>query len=144
MADLRRQRASTAPTHREQPGTLPQSPFGAILESKIEVPRPRSGLVSRTALINRLRAETFCPIVTVTAPAGYGKTTLLAQWAARDPRPFAWVSIDERDNDPIVLLRHVAAALHEIEPLSPHVLEAFAAPGASMWTYALPRLARSL
>jgi len=144
VADRRRQRASTAPTHREQPGTLPQSPFGAILESKIEVPRPRSGLVSRTALINRLRAETFCPIVTVTAPAGYGKTTLLAQWAARDARPFAWVSIDERDNDPIVLLRHVAAALHEIEPLSPHVLEAFAAPGASMWTYALPRLARSL
>ena len=55
--------------------------------------------------------------MTLTAPAGYGKTTLLAQWSARDRRPFAWVSLDERDNDPIVLLRHLAASVHAIEPL---------------------------
>ena len=38
------------------------------------------------------------------APAGYGKTTLLGQWAAKDARPFAWVSLDDADNDPVVVL----------------------------------------
>ena len=50
--------------------------------------RPR---VQRTALANRLRAVRDCPLVTLVAPAGYGKTTLLSQWAERDPRCFAWV-----------------------------------------------------
>ena len=44
------------------------------------------------------------PVVAVVAPAGYGKSTLLAQWSESDPRHFAWLSIDERDNDPSVLL----------------------------------------
>jgi LuxR family maltose regulon positive regulatory protein len=156
MADGRRRRPTAAAAPPEPPETArpprvrspsaaePDSPFGANVAAKTEVPPVQSGLVSRTALVNRLRAETFCPVVTVTAPAGYGKTTLLAQWAARDPRPFAWVSIDERDNDPFVLLRHVAAALDAIEPLSPHVLEAFAAPRGSMWSRVLPRVAGSL
>jgi ATP/maltotriose-dependent transcriptional regulator MalT len=52
--------------------------------------------VSRTALVNRLRAAGAFPTVIVVAPAGYGKTTVLAQWAAKDARPFAWLSIDER------------------------------------------------
>ena len=43
--------------------------------------------------------------VSIPAPAGYGKTTLLAQWAERDARPFAWVTVDERDNDPFVFLK---------------------------------------
>ena len=94
----------------------PAPPFD-VVESKIHVPSLRSGTVSRTALVNRLRA-TAEPIVILTAPAGYGKTTVLAQWAVRDSRPFAWISVDERDNDPIVLLRHVALALHGIEPLA--------------------------
>ena len=132
------------PRGRSPSETEPDSPLGAVVASKIDVPPLQSGLVSRTALVNRLRAETFCPVVTVTAPAGYGKTTLLAQWAARDPRPFAWVSIDERDNDPSVLLRHVAAALDAIEPLSPHLLEALAAPRDSVWSHLLPRVAGSL
>jgi LuxR family maltose regulon positive regulatory protein len=153
MADGRRRRTAAAreptetvrtPRARSRSETERDAPLGAIVAAKIVVPPLGSGLVSRTALVNRLRAETFCPVVTVTAPAGYGKTTLLAQWAARDPRPFAWVSIDERDNDPFVLLRHVAAALDAIEPLSPHVLEAVAAPRGSMWTHVLPRLAGSL
>lgn len=47
--------------------------------------------VQRTALANRLRAVRECPLVTLVAPAGYGKTTLVCQWAERDPRSFAWV-----------------------------------------------------
>src|SRR4051812_46141884 len=90
----------------------PAPPFDAI-ESKLHVPTLRTGTVSRAALVNRLRITTE-PTLLLTAPAGYGKTTLLSQWAARDSRPFAWVSVDERDNDPVVLLRHVALALQHI------------------------------
>src|SRR4051794_31412958 len=83
-----------------------EAPF-EFLESKIQVPALRPGTVSRTALVNRLRATTSTAVTTIIAPAGYGKTTLLSQWAARDARTFAWVTLDERDNDPIVLLRHI-------------------------------------
>jgi LuxR family transcriptional regulator, maltose regulon positive regulatory protein len=115
-----------------------------IVASKLEVPMVRRGAVSRTALVNRLRVERSVPLVTLVAPAGYGKTTLLAQWAARDTRPFAWITLDERDNDPRVLLRHVAAAVHRIEPLDPGALDAAPAPGGSVWTALVPRLAAAL
>jgi LuxR family maltose regulon positive regulatory protein len=65
----------------------------------------------RTGLVNRLRASR-CPLITIVGAAGYGKTTLLSQWAERDGRPFAWLSLDEGDDDPVVLLRYIAAALH--------------------------------
>jgi LuxR family transcriptional regulator, maltose regulon positive regulatory protein len=111
-----------------------------VMGSKLRIPRARSDGVSRTALVNRLRAAGAFPIVLVVAPAGYGKTTLLAQWATRDKRPFAWVSVDERDNDARVLLAHVAAALHRVESLGAHVLDAFDRPGASVWEEIAPRL----
>jgi LuxR family transcriptional regulator, maltose regulon positive regulatory protein len=114
------------------------------LEEMIRVPPLRPGTVSRTALVNRLRANTTAPVVTVTAPAGYGKTTLLAQWTERDARAPAWVSLDERDDDPVVLLRHVAAGLHAIAPLGEDVLEALASPGGSIWASLLPRLGAAL
>jgi LuxR family transcriptional regulator, maltose regulon positive regulatory protein len=94
----------------------------------------------RPGLVNRLRAATQ-PVVTVVAPAGYGKTTLLSQWAERDERPFAWVSIDDGDDDPFLFLRYVAAALHQAEPIARGVFEALAAPGPSVWSRTLPRLA---
>ena len=115
-----------------------------VLDSKLAVPDVRRDSVSRTALVNRLRAAGAFPIVLVAAPAGYGKTTLLAQWAAKDARSFAWVSIDERDNDPAVLLRHLAAALDRIAPLDPAVAEALETPGASLWDVAIPRLTKHL
>ena len=115
-----------------------------IVESKIHVPQLRPGTVSRTALVNRLRAATSTPVMTLTAPAGYGKTTVLAQWAVRDSRPFAWVTADERDNDPVVLLRHVAAALDRIEPLDGHVLEPLTRDNESIWASAMPRLGGAL
>jgi LuxR family maltose regulon positive regulatory protein len=115
-----------------------------VVAAKITVPRVRSGSVSRTALVNRLRAVDGPSLVTIAAPAGYGKTTVLTQWAARDTRPFAWVSIDERDNDPVVLLRHVAASLHAVEPLRIGVLNALKAREASIWTSVIPRLGAAL
>jgi len=115
-----------------------------FLESKVLVPTLRSGTIPRTALVNRLRAATTAPVATLVAPAGYGKTTLLAQWAARDSRTFAWVALDDRDNDPVVLLRHIAAALARAQPLPERVIEALTARTPSIWSTAVPRLAAEL
>jgi LuxR family maltose regulon positive regulatory protein len=82
--------------------------------------------------------------VLVVAPAGYGKTTLLSQWADRDVRPFAWVSIDECDNDPVAFLRHVAAALDRVEPIPASAFEPLRLDRESAWTKALPRLAEAI
>ncbi len=97
--DVRAPRGGAEGRAQSAPDLLKRSrwlPF-AVVESKVNVPLLRSGTVARTALVNRLRATTR-HVVLLTAPAGYGKTTVLAQWAARDSRPFAWVSVDERDN----------------------------------------------
>src|SRR6185312_1315864 len=128
---------ATAPargrTRVRRSGVAEARPFD-FLESRIQVPAPRTGTVSRTGLVNRLRASTSAAVATVVAPAGYGKTTLLAQWAARDNRRFAWVTVDDRDNDPVVLLRHVAAALARDEPLPARLVEALRAPKSNVWT----------
>ena len=74
------------------------------------------------------------------APSGYGKTTLLAQWAARDGEAFAWVSLDDRDNDPKVLLSYVAAALDSVQPVGDQVFEALASNTSSVPGTVVPRL----
>ena len=67
------------------------------LSANVTTTRPGGGVrddqqhIQRTALANRLRAICDCPLVTLVAPAGYGKTMLISQWAERDPRCFAWV-----------------------------------------------------
>jgi LuxR family maltose regulon positive regulatory protein len=114
-----------------------------VLEWKITVPALRPGTVSRTALVNRLRTA-GSSLVTVSAPAGYGKTTLVSQWAERDSRQFVWVTVDDGDNDPLVLLRHVAAALAQHHPLDGRLLDALRSPGSSIWESAVPRLAAAL
>ncbi|MGE5688941.1 MAG: LuxR C-terminal-related transcriptional regulator [Pseudomonadota bacterium] len=108
------------------------------------MPEVRSGIVSRTGLVNRLRAEHAARIATVVAPGGYGKTTLLAQWAARDERPCAWITVDERDNEPLILLRHLATAFDRIAGLDASVLDALSGPAASVWVDAAPRLASAI
>jgi LuxR family transcriptional regulator, maltose regulon positive regulatory protein len=115
-----------------------------IIPSKLTIPAERPGHVHRTGLVSRLRTARDARVVSIAAPAGYGKSTLLAQWAARDGRPFAWVSVDQRDNDPVVLLTHVAAAVDAVEALDAHVFRSLAAGGPSMWTTSLPRLGAAL
>jgi LuxR family transcriptional regulator, maltose regulon positive regulatory protein len=114
------------------------------LRAKTLVPAVRPGSVSRTPLVNRLRAARTFPLVTMIAPPGSGKTTVLAQWADRDERPFAWVSVDARDNDPLVLLQHIAAAFHRIEPLDPSISKALRPRTESIWTTAVPKLTAAL
>jgi LuxR family transcriptional regulator, maltose regulon positive regulatory protein len=84
------------------------------------------------------------PTVTVVAPAGYGKTTLLALWAAADDRPFAWLSLDAYDNDPIILLTHLAVALDRISPLPAGVFDALRSVGVSVPGTVVPRLGSAL
>jgi hypothetical protein len=87
-----------------------------LVASKLHRPLVRPGTVRRSSLVERLARSGPCPVVSVVAPAGYGKTTLLSQWAERDGQAFAWVSVDEADNDPKVLLSYVAEALDAGRP----------------------------
>ena len=92
----------------------------------------------------RLQASRAIPTITVVAPAGYGKTTLLAQWAAKDRRPFAWVTLDEDDNDPTVLLTSIAVALDRVEPIDPAVFDISASIRVAMIPAAIHRLVVAL
>ena len=85
------------------------------------------------------------PLATVVAPAGYGKTTLFARWAEADPRPFAWVALDGRDDDDaMVFLRYIATAIHRVEPVPPEVFDALSGPGGSTWSKRVPRVGSAL
>src|SRR5215510_6285138 len=111
-----------------------------LVASKLLRPLARPGTVGRTSLIERLAHGDPRPIVSVIAPPGYGKTTLLSQWAERNGQAFAWVSVDEADNDPKVLLSYVAEALTAVEPIDQRVFDALASPASSVPGSVAPRL----
>ena len=113
-----------------------------LVESKLHPPRTGQGMVPRTALLERLLAAPTARLVCVVAPPGYGKTTLLAQWAERRGGRVAWVSVDRRDNDPAVLLTYLAAALDRVEPIDPRVSRLLATPAAA--ASLVPRFAAGL
>ena len=116
-------------------------PAFELLESKLRPPHGRAGTVPRSQLIDLLEPESGAvPVIFISAGPGWGKTTLLAQWAARSHRPFAWVSVDANDNDPIVLLTYVATALDRISRLDSSVFEALTSPGTSIEGTVVPRL----
>jgi LuxR family transcriptional regulator, maltose regulon positive regulatory protein len=89
-----------------------------VIKPKLRVPTPRSEQVIRPRLLELLGNANECKITLVSAPAGYGKTTLLAQWshAVAESSSFAWISLDEQDNDPVRLWRHIVEALHLAAP----------------------------
>ena len=115
-------------------------PVFDVLVGKLRIPSTRPGAVRRTSLIERLARQVSRPIVSVVAPAGYGKTTLLAQWAERSGQAAAWVSVDEQDNDPKVLLGCVARALDAVQPVARPVFDALASPASSVPGSVVPRL----
>ena len=80
-----------------------------LIPSKTRVPDVRAGTIRRHALVERLLASGQRRIISVTAPGGYGKSLLLAQWAAEDTRPLAWLSLDPDDSDTTLFLQYVAA-----------------------------------
>jgi LuxR family transcriptional regulator, maltose regulon positive regulatory protein len=101
-------------------------------EFKLRAPPARPGMVTRAAIIERLVAPDAGPVLAVVAPAGYGKTTLLAQLAQHKQPRVAWVSADDRDNDPTVLLTYLAVALDRVEPIEPSVFRSLASPGVGL------------
>lgn len=127
-------------SQKEQARRPPVELDDPLLQAKLRPPPSPPATVSRPGLINRLRASA-APIVLVAAPPGYGKTTLLSHWIERDDRPSAWVSLDEQDDDPAVLLSYVAASLDRALGGELSNLEA---PDARLWSSMLSWLAAAL
>ena len=124
-------------------GPSRRAPF-TVMESRLAPPRIREGTVERTAVVNRLRPAPPADVALVVAPAGYGKTSVLAELYRRPgKRPFAWLSIDERDNDPVTFLTYLTLTLNRIGACDRQVVEALARPRSSLSTI-LARLQRSL
>ena len=86
------------------------------LETKLRVPPPRSGWISRSRLEKRLDEGLERKLTLISAPAGFGKTTLLVNWIDRKKIPAAWFSLDITDNDPQYFLASVILALQRLEP----------------------------
>ena len=87
-----------------------------LIRSKLQHPVLPGDLIPRRHLLERLHAGVSGKLTLISAQAGAGKTTLLAQWLDEDPRPSAWLSLDEDDNDPAVFLAYLCAAIRSVFP----------------------------
>jgi LuxR family transcriptional regulator, maltose regulon positive regulatory protein len=114
-----------------------------LLDAKLSPPQPRPGAVQRPELIERARASD-CRVVGVSAPAGYGKTMLLTEWAFAEDRAVAWVSLDRFDDDPRGLLTLLASAYVRVSPGSADLIADMGGLGVSTLGRAAPRLAAAL
>jgi LuxR family transcriptional regulator, maltose regulon positive regulatory protein len=103
----------------------------ALVEAKLVPPRPRAHAVSRTRLLRQLRSARARRVISIFAPPGYGKTSLLVQLATQKNGSVAWLTADDDDNDPVVFLTYFAAAIGRATPLDPGVFGAIAASAAS-------------
>ena len=91
--------------------------MGALLETKFHIPRGRQGVVARPRLSERLDRGWDAALTLVSAPAGFGKTTLVAQWLATSAAhggSVAWLSLDHRDDDPSVFWTYLITAVHNV------------------------------
>ena len=88
----------------------------ALLATKLYLPWPQPGFVPRPRLVQALSEGLARGRGLVCAPAGFGKTSLLADWARSDGRPVAWLGLDAGDNDPARFWRYVVAALDRAQP----------------------------
>jgi LuxR family maltose regulon positive regulatory protein len=85
-----------------------------LLNTKLFIHRPRSNLVSRPRLTERLNAGLGRKLTLIAAPAGFGKTTLLSEWIPTSPRCVAWLSLDEGDNDPTQFWAYFISSLQQL------------------------------
>jgi len=90
----------------------------SLLVTKLSIPPARTGLVPRRRLIEQFQVGMSCSLMLVSAPAGFGKTTVLSEWtrSQRPPVPTAWVSLDKGENDPVRFWHYFIAALGIIKP----------------------------
>jgi LuxR family transcriptional regulator, maltose regulon positive regulatory protein len=116
-----------------------------LLRTKLYIPAARPELVPRPHLIARLNDGLNRKLILVAAPPGYGKTTLVSSWATSCGQPVAWVSLDERDNEPMRFLKYLIAALQTIEAnLGQDILAAVQASPSATITDWLPVLVNQL
>ncbi len=103
-----------------------------ILGTKLYIPPPRTKVVLRPRLLDRMNEGLQGKLTLISAPAGFGKTTLVSEWVAACERPTAWVSLDEGDNDLARFLTYLVAALHTIAShIGESVLGALQSPQSS-------------
>src|SRR3954471_10922326 len=119
----------------------------ALVRSKLRPPVLRGALVPRAPLLEGLREGRGRRLTLVCAPAGYGKTTLLAQWCAADHEetPFVWLFADEADADPIRLWSHIVHGLRSVHPgVGEASLDALTAGARALRTRVIPSLLEDL
>jgi len=98
------------------PSVVAAAERDVLLATKLHVPGPQPGFAARPRLVEALDEGLARGLILACAPAGYGKTVLLADWVRRGERPVAWLSLDAGDNDPARFWRHVVAALDRVRP----------------------------
>src|SRR5438034_2139169 len=100
-----------------------------VLTTKLYIPPPPPKVVQRPRLIERLNEGLHRKLTLISAPAGFGKTTLVSEWVAGCDRQVAWLSLDEEDSDPARFLTYLVAALRTVAPnIGVGVLGALQAP----------------
>src|SRR5437764_5993616 len=87
-----------------------------ILATKLYIPPPRPKAVLRPRLIERLNEGLHRKLTLISAPAGFGKTTLVSEWVVGCDRQVGWLSLDEQDSDPTRFLTYLVAALRTVAP----------------------------
>jgi len=100
---------------------------GSLLKTKLYIPKPRPGAVGRNNLLEKLDEGLLMgrPFSLISAPPGYGKTTLAADWLSRTDRLKAWLSLDAGDNDPVRFFAYMIAALQTIDKKIGHEAQKF-------------------
>jgi len=87
-----------------------------LLKTKLYIPRPRSKRVPRPRLIDRLNEGLDKKLTLISAPAGFGKTSILSEWILQSPRCVTWLSLDESDNDPVQFWMYFIRSLQTLSP----------------------------
>ena len=97
-----------------------------LVEPRFVLPRRHVGTLRRTRLLRQLRSTRDRPFISMVAPPGYGKSSLLVQWATEDSAPVAWLTADDSDGDPVIFLTDLATAVDRHVPLGAELLSAIA------------------
>jgi LuxR family maltose regulon positive regulatory protein len=136
---------SRPPDKTEVPHDTASAPLFEAVPTQAFHPAGPTLPIRRDRLVHTLGAVApEVPLVLLVAPPGYGKTTALRQWGAEDRRRFGWALLEETDNDPVRLLRHIALALHQIQPLEDAVWRALELPDVQPLSLIVRRLVASV
>jgi len=121
----------------------PFRPTFPVIASKVTAPPVREGMIERNRLLDAVdRAGPA--VVSLVAPPGYGKTTLLCQWVARQSGPVAWLSVDATDNDPVVLMSYLATAFDRVSPIRSETASGISGSARKILSAGLPLLLSEL